>query len=191
MDYRTLIRIAKAIDHLHGADRTLLDEHAPAGRPIAFISWSGARSRQVGVALCRFLGAVVQAVEPWLSDEISTGSNWNPEIWTKLRQAKACVLCFTKDNLLSPWMHAEGGALLVKNRRVLPYLFEVTPNQIAGPFASLQSSAADRTGTLKLAKEINAIAGRRRIPDELLKECFELHWPTLERELNRIAAIAC
>jgi len=77
-----------------------------------FITFSGERSRSVASALHRWIPRVLQSVAPWLSEEdIQKGKRWRPEVAKALSETHFGILCLTPDNLLSPWIHFEAGAL--------------------------------------------------------------------------------
>jgi hypothetical protein len=74
-----------------------------------FICWSGERSFAVAKAVQELLEA--NGVPVFLSDEIEKGTAWFASILDRLRRAKAGIVCLTPENLQSPWMHFEAGAL--------------------------------------------------------------------------------
>lgn len=76
-----------------------------------FLSWSGERSKVVAKSLSEWLEQVLQAVEPWISTDIEKGKRWDGEISQKLEQSKVGIICLTKDNLESTWLHFEAGAI--------------------------------------------------------------------------------
>jgi hypothetical protein len=78
---------------------------------LVFISWSGLRSKHVAEALEDWLAQVIQAVEPWISQDIDKGSRWGAEIADRLERSKVGIICLTKNNLNSKWIHYEAGAL--------------------------------------------------------------------------------
>src|SRR5687768_15972028 len=108
-----------------------------------FISWSGERSRLVALGLRRFLGVVLQQSTPWMSEkDIAGGDVADAEIETHLRKATFGVLCVTPENLLSPWLNYEAGAIghqVNERRRVCPLLLELLPNDVSRPIGRFQS----------------------------------------------------
>src|SRR4030095_14366819 len=91
-----------------------------------FISWSGDTSKDVASALAPWLKDVIQTVEPWVSSRnIQAGQRWSNVLQQELREAEFGIVCVTNDNLHSPWLLFEAGALAnsVSEARVVPYLF--------------------------------------------------------------------
>ena len=77
-----------------------------------FMSWSGSLSRRAAEILRDWLPNVLQAIEPWMStDDIEKGTRWSLDVATELSKAKVGILCVTSDNLDSPWLYFEAGAL--------------------------------------------------------------------------------
>jgi hypothetical protein len=147
-----------------------------------FISWSGERSRSVGQALRDWLPLILQYVEPWLSVvDIDAGQRWSTEVGQQLNHSQFGVLCLTRDNLQSPWLLFEAGALTksVDAGAVVPYLFDVEFSDVTGPLAQFQAKKADRNSTLELVKAINNLH-TQPLPLKHLEKLFELIWPDLE-----------
>lgn len=121
------------------------------------ISWSGARSRAVAAILRNSLSFVPPQTRLWMSDtDIQPGAHWSRTLSGTLESAHIGVLCLTAENLRSPWVLFEAGALskIVDRARVLPYLVDVNPRNIDGPLAQFQCVKANYQGTLKLFGEI-------------------------------------
>ena len=77
-----------------------------------FISWSREPSRTIAGALATWLGGLVQAVEPWMSDEeIASGKRWRDEIGSALSKIDFGIICLTRSNQHNPWLMFEAGAL--------------------------------------------------------------------------------
>jgi ribosomal protein L7/L12 len=152
-----------------------------------FISWSGERSRQVGLALRDWLPLALHFVKPWLSaTDIDAGQRWATEVGAQLNDSSFGILCLTRDNLQSPWMLFEAGALAksVTAGAVVPYLLDIDFSEITGPLAQFQGKKADESSTFDLVKAINNRA-LEPVPNERLADLFELLWPRLKEMLSR------
>jgi hypothetical protein len=154
-----------------------------------FLSWSGQTSLQVARALQNWLPNVLPSVETWMSEEdITMGSRWAHALADELEQTKACVVCLTSDNLNSTWLHFEAGevAKVVDQSFVCPYLKGIKKNELVGPLSLFQSAVADREDTLRLVRTLNESTGGSELPAERLNKVFEVWWPHLEAELEKI-----
>jgi hypothetical protein len=155
-----------------------------------FLSWSGQRSKLVADALRSWLPCVLQSVKPWVSGtDIEAGARWHQELTTRLAKCNFGVICLTPENLESPWLLYEAGALSksVEGSSVVPFLFGVRKADVEGPLAHFQKAEADIEGTRFLLNSMNAVLGRlgETAPsDHILNEAFELWWPQLERHLK-------
>jgi hypothetical protein len=153
----------------------------------AFLSWSGARSKQVALVLRNRLPDVVQSLRPWMSDaDISAGEDWAEVLARQLAENAVSIVCLTPENMREPWLLFEAGSL--SNRlgksRVCPYLIELAPTDVTGPLARFQSVRADREGTLKLVQSLNESLGLRGLPQQRLSDAFGRVWPDIEGELH-------
>jgi hypothetical protein len=80
-----------------------------------YIARSGDASKKVARALHDLLGNVIQAADPWISEaDIDKGARWHSEIEQKLEAALVGVIVLTPQNLTSPWLLFESGALSKK-----------------------------------------------------------------------------
>ena len=154
-----------------------------------FVSWSGGRSKKVARALSEWLPNVIQAVKPWMSEQIVKGARWNPEIARELEQTRFGIVCLTPENLTAPWILFETGALskTIESTYVCPYLLGLKPTDIQGPLAQFQAAKADPTDTLDLVKSINAAQGETALPAKSIEAGFNKWWPELEKELREIS----
>lgn len=162
-----------------------------------FISWSGAKSKEVAKALKEFLEAVLQATKPWVSAiDIISGDRWNEEISKKLAGSRYGIICLTKYNINSPWVLFEAGALakaVDKKTYVCPYLVGFDDSQLQPPLSLFQAREANMEGTLQMIKDINQLLGREypgsNVKDETLKMLFDKIWPDFEKRIINLPDI--
>lgn len=154
-----------------------------------FISWSGARSQGVAIALRAFLVTVVTTSRPWMSaNGIAPGQRWLQEIGGQLSDANFGILCVTPENQGAPWLNFEAGALgkSLEEGLVVPYLFNMTPsNLLPGPLTQFQALQAAKEDTYRLVATINSKSGAPLDP-EVLNTLFRRGWPDLESQLAKI-----
>ncbi len=103
-----------------------------------FISWSGDLSKELAKAVHQWLPCVLQFVKPYATfTDIERGTNWNESIAKELENSDIGIICLTKENLASPWILFESGALSIpknlEKSRVYTILFGVEPAQLTGP----------------------------------------------------------
>lgn len=154
-----------------------------------FISWSGERSKQVARALFEWIPCVIQAVKPWMSEQIAKGARWSPEITKELEETRFGIVCLTPENLSAQWLMFESGALAksVERTYVCPYLlFGLKPTDIEGPLAQFQATVADRVDTLELMKSINAAQVTGALHTATIDAAFDVWWPKLENQLQSV-----
>ncbi|TYW33983.1 TIR domain-containing protein [Vibrio cholerae] len=153
-----------------------------------FISWSGERSRYIAEAIRGWLPKVIQAVEPWMSQEdIASGGRWSFEIASQLETSKFGILCITPENESNPWIMFEAGALskTLEQTFLCPYLHQMAPSQLASPLSQFQAQLTDKEGTRRVLKSLNIALGTKAIGESQLDEIFEVWWPKLETLLQQ------
>lgn len=154
-----------------------------------FISWSGDQSRSLAEALHRWLPAVIQAAKPYYSpDDVAKGTRWSAEICKELEASRIGLICLTRDNLVSPWIMFEAGALSknLDQSMVCPILFGLQPSDIKGPLVQFQSCRFDRDDMERVVRMINAELGDQALGATVLQSVFDMWWPRLEEEVNSI-----
>src|SRR4029077_19453405 len=74
---------------------------------------SGKRSKVLADAVRDLLCGVLslRKEQVFVSDELEKGTTWFGSIMGQLRKSKAGIVCLTVENLESPWLHFEAGAL--------------------------------------------------------------------------------
>lgn len=152
-----------------------------------FLSWSGDRSRAVADVLKSWLPSVLQVVRPYFSPEdIEKGSKWSQEISKELDQSDFGILCLTPENITSPWMLFEAGALSKKLEmsRVAPLLVGLEPADVSGPLAQLQLTKLRKEDCFLLLKSMNKALGEKGLQDGVLHAVFQKWWPDLDERIK-------
>jgi hypothetical protein len=172
-----------------------------------FICWSGDRSKKLAHAVATLLRTTV----PWLkeegvfvSGELEKGTTWFESIIKELRQSEAGVVCLTAENLESPWLHFEAGALAshfatavsggeqagttspppvnYQRSRVFTLLHGVTVAELKGPLSAYQATSTTqqemRTLVLCLANVLGEIDGKFDITEDA--------WKAFQQGLDKI-----
>jgi hypothetical protein len=137
-----------------------------------FISWSGAPARDFALFLRTWLRQVVQALEPFMSEEdIAKGSRNIPEMGQELRDVSFGIVVVTRDTVSAPWINFEAGAISknLDTARLVPLLLDVAKTEVVGPLAQFQAvDANDHTDVIRMFQEINRWLARPLEPDVLL-----------------------
>lgn len=151
-----------------------------------YISWSGDKSRAVARALREFIPTVLQAVETFSStDDIEPGTRWSSELQSTLTTIDVGLLCVTEDNMRSPWMAFEAGALSRVTPFVVPILVGLSPSDLLPPLTQFQALTLSRADMYQLLRLLN---GRldRALPDDTFERLFDHLWPLLERQVQSL-----
>jgi hypothetical protein len=152
------------------------------------ISWSGKQSQAVARALREWISTVVPGANPWMSSQdLSPGGRWFDEVMEQLEQTDFCIICLTPDNLRSPWLYFETGAIAARHQqaRVCGFLTGVTPSQLGpGPIAQFQCLESDAAGTWSLVRAINSALKEKAHDEDLLKSSFDARWPRMRENLK-------
>jgi len=154
-----------------------------------FLSWSGDRSKALALAIYEWLPLVINAVEPWLSAaDIAAGTRWNAEVSRTLGESRVGIFCLTEENLQSPWINFEAGAVAKDPSQSLACTLGLglTPSQVKWPLAQFQAKETTKEGIFELIQSINSANGTPLLRTEYLFRAFEKWWPELDA---RIAAI--
>lgn len=152
-----------------------------------FISWGGDLSKQLAEEVKNWLPSVLQFVKPYFTpDDIEKGTRWESSIAQELATSQIGIICLTKDNINSPWILFEAGALS-KNfgkANVCTVLFNVDSTDITGPLTCFQATKFDKADFRKLIKTINETGGDSKLDSKVLDDVFEMWWPRLDEKIK-------
>jgi hypothetical protein len=120
--------------------------------------------------------------------DIESGSRWQAELAGELEDTNYGVVCTTRENLTTPWLSFEAGALAktVQSARLVPLAVDLEIAEITGPLAQFQAQRADKDGIRAIMASINA-TNSEPLGEALLEKAFEKWWPDLEKGLQEIA----
>lgn len=154
-----------------------------------FISWSGDLSGRLGDKFHTWLPSAMQLIKPYYTpSDIQKGAVWHTEIAKELAESKIGILCITPENLCSPWLLFEAGALSnrLDKTHVCPILFGVDKKDLNPPLDQFQLTAFDKTDMFKLCETINSQLMDQALSESVLREVFDKWWPDLKTGIDKI-----
>ena len=160
-----------------------------------FISWSGSKSHDIALELSKWLPYIIQSIKPFVSSgNIRKGMRWSDVLSQELNETRYGIICVTRQNVWSPWLNFEAGALSkhVSQSYVAPILFDVDPSLLHGPLSQFQATVFDEKD--EKGEEIfalvsginNSLPIQRQISPEVLKVTFDKWWPDLKDGLYKV-----
>ena len=152
-----------------------------------FLSWSGDDSRRIAETLRLWFPTVLSGLRLWLSNhDIPKGDRWHRALGKELEETSFGVMCVTPENLNSPWMIFEAGAIskYIDDARVAPILFGLTPADVHGPLSQFQLTTYDQADVLRLVESIAGVM--MPPPPPLWRSSFSLRWRSLSGQLKPI-----
>jgi hypothetical protein len=148
-----------------------------------FLSWSGERSKAVAYLLDDWLQSVIQALQPWMSEQdIEKGTLWFNVISDQLQDVTAGILCITGENKERPWILFEAGALAkgLNSQRVIPLLIDLPKSQLQPPLSQFNLTLPTKLEMLSLVKTLNSRLESRGLDEARLLKAFEANWQSFE-----------
>jgi hypothetical protein len=123
-------------------------------------------------------------------EDIKLGKRWVLEVAGELEASNFGILCVTSENIRSPWLLFEAGALSksIANGTVVPFLLDIDWVQLVeSPLSAFQGAEAGEAAALKIAQRINELI----TPPEEAGRIVDLAawaWPDLHTKLEKIRA---
>ncbi len=153
-----------------------------------FISWSGKRSKQVAEILQTWIPCIIHEVNTFLSSEdIEKGSRWSSSIGDKLEKCNIGIICVTTDNIYSPWLNFEAGAISKKisSARVCTFLCDLSTRDIpmSSPLMQFQATSPTREDFFRLIRTIN-ITSNVIIKDDILEKTYDRFWGDIQKDFE-------
>lgn len=147
--------------------------------------------RSHGIANCLkdWLEVVLPYCQAWVSSrDIDSGARWAVDVANKLNESDLGIICLTKDNMHSPWILFEAGALSnrIDNPRVCTFLIDLDISDVKEPLAQFYHTKATETGIKKLIESINAYSKTNSLNARDLDRNYCQSFPTFWMNLTRI-----
>lgn len=107
-----------------------------------FISCSGNSSRKVAYILKNWISLIIPNIDYFISDDIDKGSRWGSTLAKKLEDTNYGIFCVTKNNINSPWLNFEAGAIskYVEKASVYTFLYGMDRSELKGPLDQFQAT---------------------------------------------------
>ncbi|RNM29232.1 TIR domain-containing protein [Erysipelothrix rhusiopathiae] len=157
-----------------------------------FISWSKEYSKEVAGVFRKWIKQTLQLTIPFMSEsDIDLGLIPLEEIDKNLKKADMGIIIVTKENLNSPWLNYESGAIATKisgTNKVIPVLIDIKVEELgSSPLTKFQVARDfNKNEIYKLVVAINNELGEMKLSTEALDETFEMWWPKLEQQISEI-----
>ena len=152
-----------------------------------FLSWSGARSRQIANTYNKWIKYIFPTLEIYISTEdIEPGRKWRDSIENGLEETYFGMLFLTPENLESRWIYYEAGSLSKgkNDSHVIPMLYQLDAGKLQEPLSAFQSMSLEKDNMLRVVKTINKKMAE--VTDELLlEEIFDNWWEKWEEEADK------
>ncbi len=124
----------------------------------------------------------------WLSEaDIEAGERWAEAVAKELADSNFGVICVTRENVGSPWVLFEAGALAktMQGSKVIPLLLDLEFTDITGPLAQFQAKKVVKAGIAEVMHSINQTANLA-VPEVRAKQLFDALWPEFEKNIKAI-----
>lgn len=156
-----------------------------------FLSWSGSTSNQLARIFKEWLPNVLQYVEPYFSEEdIELGEFFPNNIKEKLTDYNFGLIFITEENIRSPWINFEAGALSKDlDSRLVPLLWGTEIDALnPSPLKLYQSPRNfDKDSIKRLIIAINeASEEHNKLKIEIVRNSFDKWWPDLKKKIDGI-----
>jgi len=132
--------------------------------------------------------SLLDYVKPWVSEtDIAAGDRWAQAIGTELEASNFGIICITPENLTSPWVLFEAGALAksMQDGKVIPLLFGLGFSDITDPLAQFQAKKVDQPGLGEVIQAIEKVSDNKNRED-LIRRRFNGLWPDFEKMIGEI-----
>lgn len=156
-----------------------------------FISWSGEKSKLVAEELTEWMCTIIPSgIQTFYSSEdIRAGDRWFKKISKELESSNYGIICLTEENLSSPWIHFEAGALSkqIDISYICPITFGFNITNISGPLLQFQCKNFNKNDMRSLIFDINSqLDSSHKINNDRLEKLFEQFWPELDSHVKNI-----
>lgn len=154
---------------------------------MVFISCTKNLSRECAKVLRDWIKYVSNTDTPLLSSRTNDKVGyWLSDHSDDLIDIKTGIVCISKDNINSPWLVFELGALISRlgKNNVFTFLIDVDPEELEMPFSLVDSIRPNKEGMRKLLYALNFELGVKGLHKRILDQLFDACWPWFEENFN-------
>lgn len=155
-------------------------------------SWSGNQSKYISSLLKTWIPRIIQNVEIWHSEEdIPKGKVWFDKLREQLEKVDYGIICLTKENLDSAWIHFEAGAIQKKldESAIFTLLYDMKHTDVKYPLAGFQhTTLTEKKDFRRLINSINNIQ-EKKIDNITLDYTFGRVWDGFTKKFSSIPKI--
>lgn len=91
---------------------------------------------------------------------LNAGERWTPQIVSELKSAPWVILLATKDALSSPSVQMEAGAAIFGNKKVVPIMWNVKPEEVPRWISDYQGIVLNGAKVEELGLQVAQLAAR-------------------------------
>ena len=156
-----------------------------------FISWSGDISKKFADILYKYLPCMIQGLEVFTSQhDIESGERWSLKLSSELDASNFGIICLSTDNLNSPWILFEAGALTkhITGRVCAVLLKGLSPTDIKGPLSQFQHRSFNEEDIKKLVEDMNSRL-EKPLTETQVSIVFDKWWPDIKNEYMALSSI--
>jgi hypothetical protein len=125
--------------------------------------------------------------------DIAKGSRGLSELAKALFSIKVGIVCLSPENLETPWLLFEAGALsktIDDSSRLCTYLLAgLEPEDVKPPLGMFQATKATKHDSRSLVQTISVSVSEEPLGDEELDQIFEAMWPLLEATIKSLPQV--
>ena len=153
-----------------------------------FISWSGELSRKVAEILRKYIPCMHQGLKVFLSEhDIESGARWGLRLAQELEESNFGIICLTSDNISSPWLLYEAGALTkhIEGMACCLLVGGLQLLDITGPLSQFQNKPFSEKDLRQILKDMNKQRDEP-LEAEQLDMIFSQWWPNLKSDYDSV-----
>jgi hypothetical protein len=149
-----------------------------------FLGWSGLQSLAIAKVLEAWLPEVIPAAEIFHVD-IDKTDDWVSALRYAMEGADFAIICPTRENRESEWIHFVAGALFnMRRASVHTFLFGLKPTEVPFTLSAFRHiSAENRDDVFSMVQNMNfhlRLIRQNPLKDDALLRNFEKNWMYLE-----------
>jgi len=157
-----------------------------------FLGWSDVQSLAIAKALKEWLPQVIPALEISYFIDIDKVADWRSPLkvdWHKddIQEAHIGIICLTRENCKSPWIHFAAGVLSSTKAKVFTFLFGLKPTEVPFPLSTFQYTIAEnRIDVFYMVEHMNRHLediGQTPLKQDVLLQRFKETWREIENDL--------